>query len=102
MLGLPALFVPHSASLSPATATGVLSTLVPLSDPPTGLDECLFFISLVWTFLPFDSPSVLVVRGSRHLGSLLGSFPFSSLTPQLLPFDTARKTTHGQLLEAGK
>ena len=41
VLGLPAPFVPHSASLSPATATRVLST------PPTSLDECLFSISLV-------------------------------------------------------
>ena len=48
---LPALFVPHSASLSPATATRVLSALVPVSAPPTGLDECFFFISLVWDFL---------------------------------------------------
>ena len=47
MLGLPAPFIPHSASLSPATATRVLSTLVPLSTPSTGLDECLFCISLV-------------------------------------------------------
>ena len=47
MLGLPAPFVPHSASLSPATATGVLSTPVPVSAPPTSLDECLFSISLV-------------------------------------------------------
>ena len=44
---VPAPFVPHSASLGPATATLVLSTLVPISAPPTGLDECLFFISLV-------------------------------------------------------
>ena len=44
---LPAPFVLHSASLSPATATRVLSTPVPVSAPPTGLDECLFFISLV-------------------------------------------------------
>ena len=44
---LPALFVPHSTSLSPATATRVLSA------PPTGLDECLFFISLVSDFLVF-------------------------------------------------
>ena len=48
---LPAPFVPHSASLSPATATGVLSTPVPVSAPPTGLDECLFCISLVSDFL---------------------------------------------------
>ena len=47
VLGLPALFVPHSASLGPATATRVLSTPVPISAPPTSLDECLFSISLV-------------------------------------------------------
>ena len=47
VLGLPAPFVPHSASLGPATAMRVLSTLVPGSTPPTGLDKCLFFISLV-------------------------------------------------------
>ena len=41
---LPAPFVPHSTSLSPVTAMRVLST------PPTGLDECLFFISLVPDF----------------------------------------------------
>ena len=48
---LPAPFVPHSASLGPATATQVLSAPVPVSAPPTGLDECLFFISLVSNFL---------------------------------------------------
>ena len=48
---MPAPFVPHSASLSPATATRVLSSPVPVSAPPTGLDECLFFISLVLDFL---------------------------------------------------
>ena len=48
---LPAPFVPHSASLGPARATRVLSALVPISAPPTGLDECLFFISLVLDFL---------------------------------------------------
>ena len=53
VLGLPALVVPHSASLGPATATRVLSTLVPVSAPPTGLDECLFFISLVSDPLAF-------------------------------------------------
>ena len=47
VLGLPAPLVPHSASLGPATATRVFSTLVPISAPPTSLDECLFFISLV-------------------------------------------------------
>ena len=34
-----------------------------VSAPPTGLDECLFFISLVWTSLLFDFLSVLVVLG---------------------------------------
>ena len=48
---LPAPFVPHSASLGPATATRVLSTPVPISAPPTGLDECFFFIYLVLDFL---------------------------------------------------
>ena len=57
---LPAPFVPHSASLGPATR--VLSTLVPVSTPPTGLDVCFFFISVVSDFL-FDFLSVLVVRG---------------------------------------
>ena len=48
---LPAPFVPHSASLGPTTATRVLSTLVPVSAPPTSVDECLFSISLVLDFL---------------------------------------------------
>ena len=57
---LPALFVPHSASLGPTTAPRVLSTPVPVSAPPTGLDECLFFISLV--------PDVLAVQFSVSSG----------------------------------
>ena len=48
---LPAPFIPHSASLGPATATRVLSAPVPVSAPPTSLDECLFFTSLVSDFL---------------------------------------------------
>ena len=48
---LPAPFIPHSASLGSATARRVLSAPVPVSAPPTGLDECLFFISLVSDFL---------------------------------------------------
>ena len=48
---LPAPVIPHSASLGPAMATRVLSTLVPVSTPPTGLDVCFFFISLVSYFL---------------------------------------------------
>ena len=48
---LPSLFLPHSASLGPATATRVLSAPVPVSAPPTGLDVCFFFIYLVSDFL---------------------------------------------------
>ena len=48
---LPVPLIPHSASLGPATATRVLSALVPVSAPPTGLDECLFSMSLVSDFL---------------------------------------------------
>ena len=47
VLGLPAPFVPLSASLSPSTATRVLSTPVPVSTLPTSLDEWLFSIFLV-------------------------------------------------------
>ena len=48
---LPALFVPHSASLGPAIAMQVLSGPVPISTPPTSLDVCFFFISFVLDFL---------------------------------------------------
>ena len=51
VVGLPAQFVPQSASLGPAMATRVLSAPVPVSAPPTGLDECLFFISVMLDFL---------------------------------------------------
>ena len=63
---LPAPFVPHSASLGPAMATRVLSTQVPISAPPTGLDVCFFFISLVSDFLavPFSVSSGCVRRRS--------------------------------------
>ena len=46
VLGLPAPLVPHSASLR-LPEPRESSTPVPVSAPPTGLDECLFFISLV-------------------------------------------------------
>ena len=48
---LPAPFVPHSTRLGSATATQVLSAPLPVPMPPTGLDECLFFISLMSHFL---------------------------------------------------
>ena len=51
VVGLPAPFVPHSASLGPDTATRVLSALVPISAPPTGLDVCLSSIYFVLDFL---------------------------------------------------
>ena len=60
---LPAPFVPHSASLGPATATRVLSAPVLISAPPTSLDECFFLFPWCWSPLLFDSLSVLVVRG---------------------------------------
>ena len=75
-VGLPSL---QAASLPgpPVTALPwVLSTQVPVSAPPTGLDECLFFNSLVvrlphsliffqfWLFLNLSCPSFGSVR--RH------------------------------------
>ena len=50
---LPAPLVPHSTSLGPTMATLHQSSppWLPISAPPTGLDECLFFISLVSDFL---------------------------------------------------
>ena len=54
---LPAPFVPHSASLVSQSQSlwGNASPLpprLPVSAPPTGLDESFFFISLVSDFLP--------------------------------------------------
>ena len=47
-VALPAPFVPQSTtSLDPATLPRVLCSQLPISAPPTGLDECFFFISLV-------------------------------------------------------
>ena len=41
---LPALFIPHSASLSPATAMRVLSAPVPVSTPPCRSIFCQFWL----------------------------------------------------------
>ena len=60
---LPAPFVPHSTSLGPAIATRVHSYPVPVSAPPTGLDECFFLFPWCRTSLPLDFLSVLVVQG---------------------------------------
>ena len=75
---LPAPFVPHSASLGPATATGVLSTLVPVSAPPgymflfyllgVGL-PCLLIFCQFWLC---EEAQCVYLR--RHLGSLIVSF----------------------------
>ena len=72
---LPAPFVPHSASLGPATGTRVLSA------PPTGLDECFFFIYLVSDFLAvrFSVSSGCARRRSvsTYASILAGSPPFA-------------------------
>ena len=52
---LPALFVPHSTSLGPPQPCESSPPRLPVSAPPTGLDECLFFISLVSDFLAIRS-----------------------------------------------
>ena len=61
---LSAPFLPHSASLwvPPRQCESSLPQL-PVSAPPTGLDECFFFLS-PWcrTSLPLDLLSVLVVQ----------------------------------------
>ena len=73
---LPAPFVPHSASLGPTTATRVLSAQVPVSAPPTSLDECLFFYflgvglpcrSIFCQFRLCQEAQCVYLR--RHLGS---------------------------------
>ena len=77
---LPALLVPHSASLGPAMATRVLSAPVPVSAPPTGLDECLFFYflgvglpchSIFCQFWLCEEAQCVYLR--RHLGSPINS-----------------------------
>ena len=48
VVGLPALFVPHSTSLWVLLWQRKSSLpWLPVCAPPTGLDECFFFISLV-------------------------------------------------------
>ena len=78
---LPAPFVPHSAHLGPARATCVLSAPVPVSAPPTGLDECLFFYllgvrlpccSIFCQFWLCEEAQCVFLR--RHLDSLSIAF----------------------------
>ena len=51
VLRLPAPFVPHSTSLGLPRQRESSLPWCPVSAPPTVLDECLFFISLVSDFL---------------------------------------------------
>ena len=85
VLGLPAPFVPHSTSLGPATATRVLSTLVPVSAPPTSLDECLFFISLVSDPLAVRFSQFWLCKEAQcvYLHRHLGSPHFPSLSTRV-------------------
>ena len=84
VVGLPAPFIPHSASLGPATATRVLSTPVPVSAPSTGLDERLFCISLVLDPLAVRFCQFLLCKEAqcvylrRHLGSPTKLFYFKA------------------------
>ena len=72
---LPALVVPHSASLSPPWPRESSPPRCP--SPPLLLVwmNVYFLLPWCWTSLPLDFPSVLVVRGGavcllrRHLGS---------------------------------
>ena len=50
---LPSPFIPHSASLGPPQQHKSSLPWLPVSAPPTGLDECFFFINLVSDFLAF-------------------------------------------------
>ena len=84
MLGLPAPFVPHSASLRPATATRVLSTLVPVFAPPTSLDVFIFYFlgvsppccSILCQFWLCEEAQCVYLR--RYLGSPSLAFTVTS------------------------
>ena len=66
---LPAQVVPHSTSLGPATAMGVLSAPVPVSAPTTGLDVC-FGLPCRLIFCQFWLwEEAQCVYLCRHLGS---------------------------------
>ena len=99
MVRLPAPFVPHSASLGPATATRVLSAPVPVSAPPTSLDECFFFIYLVSDFLAvqFSVSSGCVRRRSVSTNASILVFPYWNFYSAglHLDFGTATSTIVG-------
>ena len=92
LVTLPAPFIPHSASLGPATAMQVLSARLPVSTPPTGLDECLFFIYLVLDFLAVGfSVSSGCVR--RRSVSTYATILFLSLIAMFLLFLEYKNST---------
>ena len=76
---LPAPFVPHSAS----------SPSLPISAPPTGLHECLFFISLVSGFLAFQ----FSVSSGCARRSSVSTFAAILVLPDIVIFKKANK--HG-------
>ena len=88
---LPVPFVPHSTSLGPTTATRVLSTLVPVSAPPTSLGVCFFFISLVSDILAIRFSQFWLCEEAqcvyvcRHLGSPLYTILYLTLSILYLP-----------------
>ena len=53
-VALPALFVPQSATSLPSHCCKSSPPWLSVSTPPTGLDECFFFMSLV-VRLPYSS-----------------------------------------------
>ena len=97
VLRLPAPFVPHSASLSPATATRFAPPRCP--SPPLLLVwmNGYFLFSWCWSPLLFDSLSVLIVRGgavclptppswfSRSFFLVLNFIPLSACVTVYLP-----------------
>ena len=73
---LPAPFIPHSASLGPPWQRESSLPRLPISAPPTGLDECLFFYflgvglpccSIFHQFWLCEEAQCVHLR--RHLGS---------------------------------
>ena len=90
---LPALFVPHSASLGPATASRVLSAPPAHLCPSTGVDECLFFIYLVSDFLAVQF-SVSSGCGRRRSVSSYASILVLSSLPLLVCQELTRRLAH--------
>ena len=91
-VGLPAPLIPHSASLCPARLLESSLTRACLA-PPTGLDECLFFISLVSDFLAVgfsDSSGCARRRSVSTYAAILVLHPLVSF---VLPFPSPTHKT---------